>query len=363
MSEQIDSTKPNATARVGEIDLLRFCAAFMVVLFHYAFRGYAADGYSTMPYPLLAGAAKYGYLGVDLFFLISGFVILMTASSGSLKKFFISRVIRLYPAFWVCCTLTFLAILILDNGRFTTSTSRYLVNMTMLNEFMNIRSVDGVYWSLAVEIKFYVMVALLLLFRQIKRAQMFLGLWLAATIMLDIFPEDHLRSMFVTGYSPYFIAGAIGFLIYSSGISMVRLTLFSTSWLVALRHAMMSIPASSSRYHEYFDPIIVGGLMTFFFALILLVATKKTSALAKINWTNLGALTYPLYLVHQVFGYLIFNKLYPLVNPHLLFSGTILLMILIAYFVHSQVEQRYSRRLKTLLEKALTELRPSAKPI
>src|SRR5881394_93905 len=96
--------------RLYEVDLLRFFAAMSVLLFHYCFRGYAADGMSVMPYPTLAPVAKYGYLGVDLFFMISGFVILMSVSSGSLRDFFVSRVVRLYPAFWVCCTITFLTI-------------------------------------------------------------------------------------------------------------------------------------------------------------------------------------------------------------------------------------------------------------
>ena len=93
--------------RVNEIDLLRFFAALAVVFFHYSFRGYAADAMSIMPYPLLASLSKYGYLGVELFFMISGFVILMTAANGSLRSFAISRIVRLYPAFWACCTVTF----------------------------------------------------------------------------------------------------------------------------------------------------------------------------------------------------------------------------------------------------------------
>lgn len=97
--------------RVNEIDLLRFLAALAVVFFHYSFRGYAADGLSVMSYPLLASVSKYGYLGVELFFMISGFVILMTAAHAGLRDFVISRVVRLYPAFWACCTVTFLVIL------------------------------------------------------------------------------------------------------------------------------------------------------------------------------------------------------------------------------------------------------------
>ncbi|WOO32781.1 acyltransferase family protein [Diaphorobacter limosus] len=72
--------------RVNEIDLLRFFAALAVVFFHYSFRGYAADAMSIMPYPLLASLSKYGYLGVELFFMISGFVILMTAAKEILQN-------------------------------------------------------------------------------------------------------------------------------------------------------------------------------------------------------------------------------------------------------------------------------------
>jgi peptidoglycan/LPS O-acetylase OafA/YrhL len=76
-------TRRRSQHRFYELDLLRFFAALAVVLFHHGFRGYAADHMTDMPYLSLAPAAKYGYLGVDLFFLISGFVILMTASGGS----------------------------------------------------------------------------------------------------------------------------------------------------------------------------------------------------------------------------------------------------------------------------------------
>src|SRR5215471_2445277 len=118
--------------RVNEIDLLRFLAALSVVMFHYAFRGYAADSVSAMPYPLLAPFAKYGGLGVHLFFMISGFVILMTAAGGTLKTFVTSRIVRLYPAFWICCTITFVAVLAIGAPRFFASPGQYLVNMTML---------------------------------------------------------------------------------------------------------------------------------------------------------------------------------------------------------------------------------------
>lgn len=199
--------------RVNEIDLLRFLAAMAVVFFHYAFRGYAADGLSPMPYPLLAPIAKYGYLGVELFFLISGFVILMTAADGSLKNFVVSRFVRLYPAFWACCTLSFVVIVLLGAGTFSASVPQYLVNMTMLSGFVGVSSIDGAYWPLFVEMKFYAMVAVVLLLGRIHQAQRFLVLWLALSIVLEALPSYRLRSLFIVNYSAYFVAGATCYLI------------------------------------------------------------------------------------------------------------------------------------------------------
>ena len=68
--------------RLYEIDLFRFFAAIAVVFYHYGFRGWMADDLSRVAAPGLAPLVQYGYLGVDLFFIISGFVILLTAGRG-----------------------------------------------------------------------------------------------------------------------------------------------------------------------------------------------------------------------------------------------------------------------------------------
>src|SRR5438128_1660502 len=144
--------------RANEIDLLRFLAALAVVIFHYAFRGYVGHS-SSLPYPLLEPAAKYGRHGVELFFMISGFVILMSASSGSLRHFIVSRVVRLYPAYWVCCTVTFTALVLLAKQSSPTVV-QYVSNMTMLTGFDFMQKIapvplmDGSYWSLVVEMRF-----------------------------------------------------------------------------------------------------------------------------------------------------------------------------------------------------------------
>ncbi|MFD0737888.1 acyltransferase family protein [Lysobacter koreensis] len=339
-------TAPMESRRVNEIDLLRFAAALAVVFFHYAFRGYAADDRSIMPYPLLAPVAKYGYLGVELFFLISGFVILMTASRGSLKAFAVSRFVRLYPAFWACCTLTFLAIAVLGAERYSATLPQYLVNMTMLSGFVGVPSIDGVYWSLFVELQFYALVAVLVAIGRIHQAQFFLSLWLLASIALEMFPIGSLRFLLLTGYSAYFIGGAMSFLIWSRGVTIYRVCVMAACLALALQQSLAGIPGFEQHFHTDMNRFAVGAIVSAFFVVMLLVALRRTGAVGRQRWLVAGALTYPLYLIHQNIGFMIFNVAYPAINAHLLFWGTLLLMLVIAYAVHVLIERRFSPRLK-----------------
>ena len=335
--------------RVNEIDLMRFFAAFSVVLFHYAFRGYAADDYSPMPYPLLAPFAKYGYLGVELFFMVSGFVILMTASSGSLKKFFVSRVVRLYPAFWVSCTMTFLAILTMGGERFHAGVSQYLVNMTLLSEFVRVPSIDGVYWSLFVELKFYALVALILVAGRIHHPQPLLFAWLLLALSQEIYPIGALRYFLITDSAAYFIAGAIAYLVWSSGLSPARIGIFVVAWLLAMVQAVDDIPAFARHYNEGLNSIVVTGIVSAFFLILFLVSVRKSGWFGRRQWLVAGAVTYPLYLIHQEIGYMLIGAAYPALNPHAVLWGTVAIMLLAAYAIHFFVERRASAPLRRLL--------------
>ncbi len=338
--------------RVNEIDLLRFSAALMVVLFHYAFRGYTADAMSALPYPALAPAAKYGYLGVELFFLISGFVILMTASSGSLRKFVVSRLVRLYPAYWVSVTLTFLLILAIGAPRFSATFPQYLANMTMLNEFAGIASIDGVYWSLAVELKFYAMVTLVLAIGQIRRAEILLVAWLAVAALLDAVDLGYtVRSLLVADFAPFFVAGALCYLVYANGMTLARAAVIACAWLLAMKGSIRSIPVLEKQFREPFDPVVIGALVSLFFAVMVLVALKRTGWVSRRGWVAIGALTYPLYLIHQKIGYMIFNLAWPAVNAHVLLWGTVALVLFVAWLINRFVERRYSKPFKLALEK------------
>jgi peptidoglycan/LPS O-acetylase OafA/YrhL len=350
--------------RVNEIDLLRFLAALSVVFYHYAFRG-PAGGLSSMPYPLLAPAAKYGYLGVELFFMISGFVVLMTAAaSARLRDFCISRFVRLYPAFWTCCTITYLATVAFAEAESPTFV-QYLFNMTMVSDLFSVPLLEGAYWSLLVEIRFYALVGAVLALGRIYQAQRYLGTWLLGCIALEIltlFPVGwmptsalhYMRSILITNYAAYFIAGATCFLIWEKGVSLNRLTILAASWALAIfQSEVIMRKVRDENDMASLNGGIVVGILTLFFLVMLLIALRRTGSIARYRWPLAGAISYPLYLLHQNMGYLIFNRFYPGLDALVLFWATIVAVLGAAYAVHILVERRFAGRMKAFLTAAL----------
>lgn len=342
--------------RINEIDLLRFIAALSVVFFHYTFRGYAADSMSIIPYPLFAPYTKYGYLGVELFFMISGFVILMTASSGNFKHFFISRLVRLYPAFWASCTITFIAILLIGEPRYTATLSQYLINMMMINEFIAIPSIDDVYWSLFVEIQFYFLVGVVLFLKKISNIQVFLIGWILLSIILEFFPVKLVNFFLLINYSSYFIAGSIYYLILTEGFTIVRLSTLVLSWGLAVFQAIVSLQRFEDKYNIDMSSFMVGSIITFFFLVMLLVALKRTGWIGRTQWILAGAITYPLYLLHENIGFMIFNKSYHFINKYVLLFFTFLIMIILAYLIHILIEKRFSPKFKIVINNVINSL-------
>jgi len=140
------------------LDGLRLCAALGVVAYH--FTGFepgvrkAWGVPATQAFPGLTQVTSYGWLGVELFFLISGFVICMSCWDRDAGAFFRSRVIRLFPAYWAAVAVTFTVVaLFSDFDR--VSMPDALLNLTMLNRPLGVKSIDSVYWTLWVEACFY----------------------------------------------------------------------------------------------------------------------------------------------------------------------------------------------------------------
>ena len=154
------------------LDGLRFFAAIAVCIFHLAFYAWASE-FSVMA-DVFDHRAKFlelvpftwsGWVGVQIFFVISGFVIAHSANGATPASFLRGRLLRLLPAAWVCATIT-LTVRLMSGEPFSELDDNYLRSITLWPKGPWI---GGVYWSLAIEVMFYALIFLLLLSRNFRR--------------------------------------------------------------------------------------------------------------------------------------------------------------------------------------------------
>lgn len=341
--------------RYVEIDLLRFLAALSVVFFHFTFRGFQADHLSPVDYPVLGSVFKYGYFGVDLFFIISGYVVLLSAQGKTLGQFFTSRVSRLYPAYWVACTFTFLVARLFGPQPGTPGWSaildapvrRYLFNMTMLHRFFGVADLDGVYWTLSIELVFYFLVALLIAFGWLRHLTLVLAGWLIYCALQG--PVDNgspFAFLLFPRVAPFFIGGMAFYLLQTSQAARWQLYgLLSLAYLLCLRAARAEMFILAPMYHQPFSLVIILLLVTLFFGVFLLVVQRRLT-LQPTRWLAwAGALTYPIYLLHHNIGYIALQHLGGRVNKYGLLTGLLAAVLVLAYLLHVLIERRYSKML------------------
>ena len=155
------------------LDPLRFGSALSVAFFHQMFwswaqlalgatKGFEQFVATDVQFPSSAPFVWFGWVGVEVFFVISGFVIANSASKSSPAEFLISRALRLYPAVWVCATATFIVLLIFATEPLYGVFISYVKTMLLI-PIGGARWIDGVYWTLAAEIVFYALVFCVLL--------------------------------------------------------------------------------------------------------------------------------------------------------------------------------------------------------
>lgn len=324
--------------RIFQLDLFRFIAAISVVLFHYSYRLQYKKPNESYRFIELESITQYGYLGVDFFFMISGFVIFLSVKHGSVNRFIISRLSRLYPAYWISILLTTLCILIFSNPDYTVSLKQFLANLTMFHRYIGIPSVDGVYWSLMVEMKFYIMIGLFLFFNQIKNIKYIIIAWLLISI-LTIFLEQSmlftkvLSFALITNYSSLFIAGMLFYLMYAGENCTLYNLLLLVCLSLSLYNGIEITKILEARDGVSFNSFIASGIIVVQYVLFYLISNGKLKILNKSYFLVIGAITYPLYLIHQNIGYLILEKYSTITNRYSLLIALILGAILISYFI------------------------------
>ncbi|ABO58215.1 acyltransferase 3 [Burkholderia vietnamiensis G4] len=163
----------------------------------------------------------------------------------------------------------------------------------------------------------------------------------------EIFPFIKLKTFLVTDYAGFFIAGAACFLIRAHGLSRSRVVLLCASWALSLYHEFQLLPSFSEHFRLDLSPVVIGIVMTSFFVVLLGLALRRTPILHGSRWAWFGAVSYPLYLIHQNVGYMLFNLTDATANSDVLFWSVIAAAIAFALMVHVAVEKPLARPLRS----------------
>lgn len=321
------------------LDAVRFFAAFWVMDYHY-----------FLEYNDTLHWYRYGNLGVQLFFIISGFVIVQSLKGKTLKDFAISRFIRLYPLFWILCTLTYAITFLVPNSN-SVHFTEYLLSMTMLGDKFDsvigyTRLVDSAYWTLAVELIFYFMIAIFASIFSYKRLRYFFFTWFLVSVIA--FATHHDENFFVklllVRHASYFIFGGMLALIALGEARHLFEKYFD--WLLLFASASYATyihPLSLPPYTvpNPLDNHIITILHIIFFigvaSLVYISSYIKNKKILE-TFVILGGITYPLYLMHQTIGNTFIKYLTHAYNFH----GTPvayafeIFIIIVAYAVYRQ---------------------------
>lgn len=361
-AETPTAPKPSAPRenRLRALDGLRLVAALMVAGYHYGGRdGEVVQAWGTSPrhqFPTLHHLFAYGCLGVQVFFVISGFVICMSGWGRPLRSFFASRASRLLPAYWAAIIIVTAVFALPVVAYKTVSPSDALVNLTMLQQPLGVDRVLGVCWTLWAEVRFYALFALCIVLPGANRQRVILfcaGWTLAAAIAQGV-NEPLLNMVLMPEYAPYFIGGVGLYLVHRDRRDAYAWGIVGVSWLIGQHYAVQRLwhapnPEFFSNRSSYAIILVV----TFGYVAVAAIA------LGWLRWANwrwltvAGALTYPFYLVHEHLGWVAIKAYHRTLHlpSYATFLATIATMLLLAWLLNRFVENRLTPKLRTALAK------------
>ncbi|MDE2228819.1 MAG: acyltransferase [Alphaproteobacteria bacterium] len=333
--------------RLRGLDALRGVAASAVVFFHY-----------TYSFPRVTGrafdvgfVASAGHYGVDLFFIISGFVIFMTLEKSRRAYDFVgARVARIYPAYLASLLLTAAVVGLSSLPVLRPTLAQFLANVPMVPQVFGQEVVDGVYWTLAYEAGFYLFAATVIWCCGLERIERVCAVWLAATLLLRFEP-------FVLWHYPYLLhmirlttTGSFAML-FIIGIMLYRICRGQARPLTYLVLAAALAPTFAGPL-TFVHPMSGWGyflLIASCAALVWLAGSDRLPLKPLAPLIFLGDISYSLYLLHESIGWVLMNRLLALgVGPMTTLVVAIAFAVALAFAMNRLVERPGQRVVRAL---------------
>lgn len=286
----MQNTRTTAS-RIVELDALRGLAALAVVAFHYTTHYGNEVGHIGPPPVSLA----FGNYGVHLFFMISGFVIFMTLEhTRTAMDFVVSRFSRLFPAYWAAIVLSAAVVYTVGMPSQKLPWRDVAMDFTMIQQILGAEHLDGSYWTLQVELFFYVQMLFWFMLGQLHRIRWIIVAWLVLAVVCGLAEKNGInlsytaRELLIVRHIPYFALGILFYRIRTCpqerriDIGLIGLCLLAIG--LAFKPVYLEVATISTAIFALFSAGFLGGLRWAPFAF-------------------LGTISYSLYLLHQAIGF------------------------------------------------------------
>ena len=309
--------------------LLRGLAAVMVCFCHFG----AALMHGNPLSPLFADFNEYGKYGVEIFFVISGFVIPLSLLRGKYTlanygRFLYKRLLRLQPPYLGALALTLFVVYLsshIKHVAFPESATSILASIFYLHK----PTENPVFWSLAVEAEYYLFIGLAYLV-MVYYPRLFLGLVVPMLLAVSYLWSGWLPQLPVQSlpaYIGYFLVGMVGFLLYAD-LGNHKANYGVLGVLLLFLAFVNALPAFLAALFAISTILFYRGRVSDF-------------------WQFPGKISYSLYLIHYPIGVKLINLLYPRINPAygwVLFVVAFIVVFVIAWLFYRLVEE-FSERL------------------
>jgi peptidoglycan/LPS O-acetylase OafA/YrhL len=364
---------------IAAIDLTRFLCALLVVAHHYAAmfpmrpESLASDvGAGADLATDWAWWSWTGWIGVELFFVISGYVIAISAANSTPRAFLKRRLLRLAPVAWICASVTAVALVMAGGWPLAQVAVRWLTSLLF---WPTLPQIDGSYWTLGIEVNFYLLIALQLCWRGggvrgVERIGMALAVVSAGYWLLRIDgmvpAADRLTDLSLLPHGGLFAAGIALSALRDRGVSAMRVAML----VLGLASGSAEIVAADAFFAHGlgFTPQPAVPLAIFAAGVAFIAAADRLQPmLVRVFGAEriafAGLMTYPLYLIHQHAGAVLIVALRRHgVESHVAMIATAAVMLALAAAITGLAERPARRALDRFISRrgSPRDTRPSA---
>jgi len=347
--------------KLAGLDVLRVMAACGIMAYHYFFIGVIQGFYSN---DVFLPIAFWGELGVDVFFLLSGFLILNSTHERTTKEFLIARAKRIYPTFIIASGLTVVTGILMPGTEPAILLRKWGWSLTFFGDVIGVSPLSSIYWTLMVEVKFYILVAIVMksgCWKQHKHK--LLTSWLMLAVLNCFVLHNEWMNVFLnTKYAGHFCLGILLYMIIIerewNDAMFVQIPI--CIWLIycnVLSYTQWIRGIYDQLPHSDID--ILFGLIVLMGAFLFSARIGNVASIVKEKAAALNRGSYAFYLVHADFGYFIrtqyynrmvvrFPVLLNLINEWMIMLAAIAFSLLMAWFVYKSagIASYYLNRLE-----------------